>query len=175
MRFRSWVPDAPGRHRTARVVVQAIWVQGASKCPPSTGRAATDLYCHLPHTPQAPQQARAEITAFLADRSTSDTLDIAVLLTSELVTNGITHAQAPLYLHAAINPELIHIDLTDNSPAALPCRQYPDRHEQHGRGLALVDELSSRWGNTSTDHAKTVWFEIDTDADTTTGTFSGFW
>jgi hypothetical protein len=60
-------------------------------------------------------------------------VDRAMLLTSELVTNGVLHAATPLRL-----------TLT--------------RHG--GFGLHIVERLASNWGCAQRDDGKTVWFEM---------------
>jgi len=90
--------------------------------------------------------------------------DSAVLLVSELVTNAIVHGEPPVELRVRIPDDLLHVEVHDADREAavhLP-RPAPLPHERMGgRGLRLVDRLSSRWGLAEDDRGKWIWFEID--------------
>ena len=44
--------------------------------------------------------------------------------------------------------------------AAQPRLMYPNNETQHGRGLLLVEAMSTAWGVIRTDVGKTVWVEF---------------
>ncbi|MFF2010027.1 ATP-binding protein [Streptomyces sp. NPDC058195] len=94
----------------------------------------------------------------------------ATLLVAELATNAVRHGRVPgrdfrlrLTLQAG-DPELL-VEVTDASPGrplpvpgAIPP---PSAEGDGGRGLLLVEALSSRWGATGGDpYTKTVWCEV---------------
>jgi hypothetical protein len=56
---------------------------------------------------------------------------------------------------------LLQVEVWDDLPASagVPALRPPGAHEEHGRGLAIVDELSHRWGCDQVPGlpAKSVW------------------
>lgn len=86
--------------------------------------------------------------------------DPVVLLTSEVVSNGIAHAASPLTLTVTLDGDAVRVSLHDGSdrqPVVRPLRLDAER----GRGLVLVEALSRRWGvEAIDDDGKAVWFEV---------------
>jgi two-component sensor histidine kinase len=88
------------------------------------------------------------------------------LLLTELVTNAVKHgaasANAPISVECAVNDGTIALEVTNNLGRPL---QYepglPCELAEGGRGLALVDALSSRWGSRLEPGCTTVWCELD--------------
>jgi serine phosphatase RsbU (regulator of sigma subunit)/anti-sigma regulatory factor (Ser/Thr protein kinase) len=98
----------------------------------------------------------------LADRS-SQLVDDAVLLTSELVTNAIVHAGTPLRVSCRLDDGEVEVTVQDRHPA----RMLRDMNgtavgaeRTNGRGLLLPVALASSWGVSYTRTAKAVWFRI---------------
>lgn len=93
-----------------------------------------------------------------------DTCDNALLVTSELVTNALTHAASErvvsrLYLSAG----RLYIEVEDeNRGRTLPARRRPEPDEQCGRGLLLVGVLTSDWGvrDAPDGSGRVVWAEL---------------
>jgi anti-sigma regulatory factor (Ser/Thr protein kinase) len=91
----------------------------------------------------------------------------AALLTTELVTNAVLHAQSDLVLALRPIADGVRIEVTDLCPSVLP-HMAPHRAGssslpalgQSGRGLQVVCELAARWGVDSTQNTKTVWAEL---------------
>jgi anti-sigma regulatory factor (Ser/Thr protein kinase) len=108
----------------------------------------------LPATPQSVRTARRFVAERVQDRS-DDVIANAVLLTSELATNCVVHARSDFVLRVVVDVEAVRIELVDDDPG-LPRRDA-------GRGILLVDELSTDWGvEPSVDGpGKVVWFEIE--------------
>jgi len=84
-------------------------------------------------------------------------VDCAVLLTSELASNAVVHAQSDYRITIRRNHGSIRIELLNDAPGALPVLRAPS---EGGRGLGLVDAMSSRWGTESESDHKLVWFEL---------------
>ncbi len=119
------------------------------------------LESHVRAVPQARRIIRTE----LARWGLPEHVEIAELLVSELVTNALQHAWGPLHLRMSHSPldRTLRCDIADGCPAAPPAHRPPARtDEDHGRGLHLVDQLSTRWGARHTAAGKTVWFELRT-------------
>jgi PAS domain S-box-containing protein len=89
-------------------------------------------------------------------------IHIACLLVSEIVTNAVRHAHAPVEMRLYLTARQIIAEITDDS-AGLPQRRLPDTDDENGRGLILVDGLSDSWGARPTDTGKTVWFTLAAD------------
>lgn len=119
------------------------------------------LESHVRAVPQARRIIRTELDRW----GLPEHVEIAELLVSELVTNALQHAWGPLHLRMSHSPvdRMLRCDIADGCPAAPPAHRPPARaDEDHGRGLHLVDQLSTRWGARHTGAGKTVWFELRT-------------
>ena len=92
-------------------------------------------------------------------------LDDAMLLTSELVTNAIRHGRGEVTVRLWPGPPTIRLEVSDQNPRA-PAMRDTDVEAEQGRGLAIVDALSDRWGSAPPPPpaGKTVWFELDDQA-----------
>lgn len=92
------------------------------------------------------------------------TLDILVLLVSEVVTNAVAHAIPPVALLLAVDAQHVRVEVRDCA-REVPIVKYPTASATGGRGIALVDMLATRWGVTSfdddEDRLKSVWFEVE--------------
>jgi hypothetical protein len=53
----------------------------------------------------------------------------------------------------------LRVEVHDEN-ATLPARRQATPMDEGGRGIALVDALSSGWGAETTSDGKTVWFEV---------------
>ncbi|WP_405580221.1 ATP-binding protein [Streptomyces sp. NBC_01190] len=95
-----------------------------------------------------------------------DTLiDDAALVVTELVANAIRHTDGNLIVVRLLRPAmaLIRVEVVDGSPHAPRIRETgPD--DEHGRGLLLVNVLTSRWGTSTTPEGKVVWGELTSEA-----------
>jgi anti-sigma regulatory factor (Ser/Thr protein kinase) len=114
----------------------------------------------LPCNELAPADARRYISSQWGHLP-SDRLEVALLLTSELVTNAVCHAGGPAWLDIHVEEDVLTVGVTDEGEGEV---RIPDEHrslETHGRGLRLVDELSRRWGvHPVNGTGKRVWFEL---------------
>ena len=127
---------------------------------PSAG--ATSAVMKLEAVPFSAGLARSFVReAFAAVDQESE--DVALLLTSELVTNAVLHARTPLQLGMVLDQDIALVcvaDQVDDGAALMALAKSRDRFG--GRGLALVAELSEAWGTTRYTGGKTVWFTIRT-------------
>lgn len=88
-------------------------------------------------------------------------VEVAVLLTSEVVTNAVLHACSSPRLRVAPTPcGGLYVGVGDDSGQP-PVLRADDAGALGGRGLHLVSSLSSRWGVRSGPPGKVVWFEVD--------------
>jgi len=85
--------------------------------------------------------------------------DVELLLT-ELITNVILHARTPFEVHLTPVGAGVRVEVIDGSPT-MPAAGSFGTGALSGRGLALVQSMSKRWGaHHNTDGGKTVWFEV---------------
>jgi anti-sigma regulatory factor (Ser/Thr protein kinase) len=90
------------------------------------------------------------------------------LLVTELVTNAVKHGGAGPHSTVCVKldscVERVRVEVIDDGPGFEP-RPTPSRNLiEEGFGLALVDELSDRWG-VEVGEETLVWFEIDRKGD----------
>lgn len=81
---------------------------------------------------------------------------------TELATNAALHARSAYTVHLVLGPSSLLVEVTDSSPALPQHRHYgPDATT--GRGIALVEALSTAWGVESSPTGKTVWCRVAPD------------
>ena len=109
--------------------------------------------------PEGPAQARRIIAEELSARLSSKELDDVKLMVSELVTNGIVHGHPeddiPVMLDLCVNGD-IRCAVLDQGPGFAA---RADEDVRGGWGLALVEQLSDRWGMQCSPRRTEVWFE----------------
>src|SRR5258706_8425307 len=75
----------------------------------------------LASDPRMPQTARRYVASSLREAGwTQDGCGVVELLTSELVTNAMTHADGPTVLMLAIASDHVRVTVEDRSPAQWP-------------------------------------------------------
>ncbi|MCF1599284.1 ATP-binding protein, partial [Streptomyces muensis] len=92
--------------------------------------------------------------------ATPDLVDVAELLTGELVTNAVIHARTETEVRAWAVEGRAHVQVADHRPGQglVPHDRHP--YACTGRGLTLVEELATSHGVHSGGGHKTVWFEL---------------
>ncbi|MBB3088784.1 SpoIIE family protein phosphatase [Nocardioides albus] len=109
--------------------------------------------------PTSVSEARRFARTVLAEWGLDDLLEDAVLLTSELVTNAVTHAGTPMTVSVVRERDRLRIDVLDLHPTrVLPvgANAHPGAGE-HGRGLLITSALSTAWGVEYRRDHKRVW------------------
>lgn len=119
----------------------------------------------LPADRAAPGLARRHVTAAgIGACWPPDLVDLALLVTSELVTNAVVHGRAPIEVTVRTLSSVVRIEVSDGGAGApVPVDGKPDALEPGGRGLFLLDKLADRWGAQprTAGPGKTVWVELD--------------
>lgn len=113
----------------------------------------------LPSDVTAPADARRFVARTLTEQLGREDVETAVLVTSELVTNAVVHAQAGCELLLRGTPTSLTISVSDPVPSPSARGRFPAELPV-GRGLRLLEVLSRRWGVDSRDDGKTVWCEL---------------
>ena len=115
----------------------------------------------LDHDRRSPSAARRFVSVTLAAWGCSDALDEALLVTSELVTNAIVHADSAPELFLRFSGTALHIEVRDVSPGS-PTPNDASPGDLGGRGLAMIDRLAAAWGVTPTPNGgKAVWVDLN--------------
>jgi anti-sigma regulatory factor (Ser/Thr protein kinase) len=119
----------------------------------------------LPAGPAAAAQARGQVRAVICAWDVPVDPAVAVLLTSELVTNAITHeAGETVMLVITCARGKLRVDVHDTS-CAVPMPVDAPADAEAGRGLMLVASLSTEWGFYRTPAGKAVYFTLAFQAD----------
>jgi len=115
----------------------------------------------LPPALESARQARRFVAQVLTDvHADAALLDVATLLTSELVTNGIVHAHTELRVIVDVTDRYLRVEVADGNPS-LPARREYDDSAMTGRGMEMVELLSHEFGAESIDgDGKRVWFRL---------------
>ena len=114
----------------------------------------------LTASPAAAAEARGQVRAAIRVWDIPVDPDIAVLLTSELVTNAITHEVTGLVMLAiTCSRGQLRVDVHDTS-RSLPMLVDAPADAETGRGLMLVTTLSAEWGFYRTPAGKAVYFTL---------------
>ncbi len=128
-------------------------------------------YLPLAALPTAPACARGHVRSVAMEWGLAELADTAELLVSELITNAV-RASERLRVRAdlAVVPVIRLWLVSDKSSLVIhvwdgndemPVRRDAGIDEESGRGLMLVESLSSDWGAYRETTGKTVWVKID--------------
>jgi hypothetical protein len=108
--------------------------------------------------PTAPGEARRRVQAVIRDWSVPVDEDIAMLLTSDLVTHGIgQEPSGSLMLAIRCLPDRLRIEVHDSSRSTLGSADAPAPDVAAEGVLSLVGSLSAEWGSYRTP-AGLAWF-----------------
>jgi anti-sigma regulatory factor (Ser/Thr protein kinase) len=114
----------------------------------------------LTRTPSAAAQARRQVRAAIRAWKVPVDPDIAILLTSDLVTNAIMHGDGEtVTLAVRCSGSRLRVDVYDTS-RSLPVAVDGPADSENGRGLVLVAALSTEWGSFHTPAGKAVYFTL---------------
>lgn len=122
-----------------------------------------DARTTLPADPVSAGLARRFLQTRLREWGVYHLTDTATLLVSELVTNAVLHARSETMLSLGYDDGVLRVEVADSSLVGIQRRTYA-YDAATGRGLVLVDALSTAWGTIATEEGKAVWFELDSDA-----------
>lgn len=165
------------------VAVLALRVRHTVPRTPRPGRPAL-LTRDVEHTSVAIGPARRWVDDVLESCDVAPSVRrVAMLLTSELLTNAVRHGVGPVEAELEIANRSVRVGVRDGS-TELPRLRTPDPGETGGRGVQFLERCASRWGvevhdaaadggrparpsrngvRARHDTGKTVWFELDVD------------
>jgi anti-sigma regulatory factor (Ser/Thr protein kinase) len=94
-------------------------------------------------------------------RLSTEAVEAAELLVSELVTNCVRHAHTIITLAVDCNERSVAVAVGDDGEGMPVVREGVDYDSTGGRGLQLVDALAGDWGvRPRADGGKIVWFRL---------------
>lgn len=108
----------------------------------------------LERNPGAPRMARTRLREAVGSALPDSAMQIATLLTSEIVTNAVIHPQNPadatIGLRISRFKDGVRVEVSDSGQGFDPARwPQPDAGQEWdagGRGLMVVDRAATRWG-----------------------------
>jgi len=133
----------------------------------STSPATPACHTWLDSSASSVARARSVTRSYLSlsDRRFTE-VDSAVLVVSELVSNAVQHAKehGDIELVMDVHEGCLHVEVLDGDPSP-PREEAPERDEEHGRGLRIVDRLTDRWGwELVRGNGKRVWCDLERSA-----------
>ncbi len=121
------------------------------------------LQISLPRDAASAASARREARSFAREQHVGDDASL-LLVVSELVANAVMHGAGPIVLYIVVTGRVAHVEVSDNGALAAPLALGPrDPHAIGGRGLRIVDVLTTAWGVDGRPGGKTVWVDLDLD------------
>ncbi|MEV0489747.1 SpoIIE family protein phosphatase [Streptomyces atratus] len=109
----------------------------------------------VPLDPAAVGGMRAAVAEKLDDWGLSELAFATELILSELITNAIRHASAPVRVRLLRDRSLI-CEVSDGSSTS-PHLRYAATMDEGGRGLFLVSQIAENWGTRYTSQGKVIW------------------
>jgi hypothetical protein len=127
--------------------------------PPRRTVLPIEAHHHFEPQPASVRAARHAVAAALVASRYAGDHDTVLLLASELITNAVRHAATPFDLSILVEGIGVTVAVVDHDQRHPPRLRNPSPEATSGRGLRIVDQLSSRWGTEPLDgDAKRVWF-----------------
>ncbi|MEV0617132.1 ATP-binding protein [Nonomuraea sp. NPDC050404] len=124
------------------------------------GRQEIHRWCrNFPGTKTQIGEARRFVNNYLGDRPATYTAELVV---SELATNAIHHTRSGqsggrfgVTLHAGTTQLILAVH--DEGGPSTPHLRQAENTDQSGRGLHLVESLTTKWGIHGDEGGRTVW------------------
>lgn len=79
---------------------------------------------------------------------------------SEMVTNAVLHARSESELALILDRPRLRVEVSDDSDRS-PVRKHYAEDAGTGRGLMILEHLSSEWGVDTRGGGKVVWCEVE--------------
>jgi anti-sigma regulatory factor (Ser/Thr protein kinase) len=124
-------------------------------------------YARACRTVLAPHPRSANLARNFVDRCCLDAgvgegpREVAVLLTSEAVTNAVIHARSETRLAVLFDVDSLRVEVGDDEGSPLEVTER-GAEESRGRGLAIMELLADGWGIRTDLAGKIVWFRVRT-------------
>lgn len=132
---------------------------------PPLGRAFGGEQVVLGPDPQSAAAARDFLRCTCLQWGLEATLEAALLVVSELVTNAVVHARSQVTVRLRLRSDHLLVEVEDEDDRLPVLHKHTDWEALGGRGLTLIDALSARWGSQPCPFGKIVWAELPLVAD----------
>ncbi|MFE5843877.1 ATP-binding protein [Streptomyces niveus] len=127
---------------------------------------------HPGYTQTLPCAARSVVPARSLVRIALETWGLerlagtGALVVTELVSNSVTHTSTYSIRVTVSRPSetFVRIAVADNSKTIPTLRTTTGDHHETGRGLAIIDALTWRWGTDLLPRGKRVWGDLECEA-----------
>ncbi|MGH3328821.1 MAG: ATP-binding protein [Streptomycetales bacterium] len=114
----------------------------------------------FPGTPASVGEARRWLAELLEGLPAAD----AILVLSELASNTLRHTasrERGFAVAVEVRLRTVRLEVTDHGGPAAPALVEADIDDETGRGLHIVEALTTRWGvNGERNGARCVWAEL---------------
>ncbi|MET7728115.1 ATP-binding protein [Streptomyces mirabilis] len=112
--------------------------------------------------PESAAKARRLVSAALSLWGIGERADVCVLIASELVSNAINHSRCRRFRIRISRPHdrTIKILVSDTSHR-VPTPGNADSDSESGRGLHLIEVMSTKWGYDRRRWGEIVWAELE--------------
>ena len=151
----------PRSRRRAQPGADAIVAQAAADSPcasPVSDRRWTTHWDVVP--PGAVGLTRAKLSGELAEWGLPrEQVEAVLVVIGELLSNATEHGRPPVQLNVTMSGDRVHVAVHDTGPEG-PQELPLDPQRLRGRGLQLVEAVSSEWGWTRDPTGKTVWTSL---------------
>jgi anti-sigma regulatory factor (Ser/Thr protein kinase) len=104
--------------------------------------------------------ARDIVRATLRDQPV-EIIEIATLLTNELVSNALEHGSGEPALDLELDGSQLRVRVRDDDPTVDLAPLALEPANERGRGLAIVSALATEWGVDRSWYGKVVWFSLN--------------
>lgn len=150
------------------VLCESIEAQRGDVPDPAADTDVRRASIELPAQITSGRRARVFLAELLSDWRLEPLVDTAMLLTTELVTNAVIHAQSTVNVTIRRRADRLRVEVADTGGGALQLRT-PSPEATNGRGLQLMEALATAWGTSAYEAGKLVWFELPTADASVTG------
>ncbi|GAA3857567.1 ATP-binding protein [Streptomyces sedi] len=116
----------------------------------------------LPRAEESAAAARRLARAALTTWGLSELTDDIALIVTELVANAVQHTacHAIRLRVTRLGPRRVQVAVVDKS-RCLPTLRVPGDEDGSGRGLRLVEAVTTRWGTDPLPWGKRVWADLE--------------
>jgi anti-sigma regulatory factor (Ser/Thr protein kinase) len=110
--------------------------------------------------PASPGRARHFVALHLVEHGLRYLVEDVRLVVSEFATNAVLHARTPFTVGLGSTDRSVLVAVRDGA-VAVPVAVVAELLAVGGRGLHIVDRLSTAWGVVAGDASKSVWASFD--------------
>jgi anti-sigma regulatory factor (Ser/Thr protein kinase) len=113
----------------------------------------------LQPAPEAAGEARHAVADLCRQNGLAALADTAALLASELVTNAVVHGSGIVTVVARCEHGSVGVAVRDDTSTGCQLHS-PGELDEQGRGLVILQALSTAWGVRNLPDGKCVWFRL---------------